>query len=107
MDELPGRGYFFKNIEQLSNIFQKLKNIEEYHIFVEKSIRAYTSESNFCYLFNRMMRNLESGLISLIYYMGPLLFELNKYVRYYKDYAFSKSMTLYRTFKCSENELYL
>ena len=39
--------------------------------------------------------------------MGPLLFELNKYVRYYKDYAFSKSMTLYRTFKCSETELYL
>ena len=106
---LSSRAYFKNNNDQehLSNIFQKLKNTEEYHIFVEKSIRTYTGESMFCYLFNRMMRNLESGLISLIYYMGPLLFELNKYVRNYKDYAFSKSMTLYRTFKCSDTEMYL
>ena len=95
MNALSSRDYFKNNNDQehLKNIFQKLKNIEEYHIFVEKSIRTYTGESIFCYLFNRMMRNLESGLISLIYYMGPLLFELNKYVRNYKDYAFSKSMT--------------
>ena len=74
---------------------------------MESSIKAYTNESTFCYLFNRMMRNFESGIISLSYYMGPLLFELNKYVRRHKDFAFLKSMTLYRTFKCSETDFYL
>ena len=110
LDNLAQKNYF-KNYSNgkasLISIFQKLKNIKEYHIFVEKAIRAYTGESIFCYLFNRMMRNLEPGLISLIYFMGPLLFELNKYVRNYKDFAFSKSMTLYRIFKCSETEFYL
>ena len=110
LSKLKNIGYFekFPNAEdKLNNIFQGLKNIEEYQIFVEQSIRTYTGESIFCYLFNRMMRNLESGLISLVYYMGPLLFELNKYVKYNKDFAFSKSMILHRTFTCSETEFYL
>ena len=53
------------------------------------------------------MRNIESGIISLAYYMGPLLFELNQYVKNHKDFAFSKSMTLYRVFNCTETEFYL
>ena len=108
--KLESIGYFVQfpdARDKLSNIFQELKNIEDYQIFVEKSIRIYTGESIFCYLFNRMMRNLESGLISLVYYMGPLLFELNKYVKHNKDFAFSKSMILHRTFTCSETEFYL
>lgn len=108
--KLESIGYFVQfpdARDKLSNIFQGLKNIEDYQIFVEKSIRTYTGESIFCYLFNRMMRNLESGLISLVYYMGPLLFELNKYVKHNKDFAFSKSMILHRTFTCSETEFYL
>jgi hypothetical protein len=69
LNTVSKRGYFKNDNdnEHLSKIFQKLKNTEEYHIFVEKSIRAYTGESIFCYLLNRMTRNLESGLISLIY----------------------------------------
>ena len=50
---------------------------------------------------------MESGLISLSYYMGLLLFELNKYVKLHKDFSLSKSMTLYRTFDCSETDFYL
>ena len=74
---------------------------------METTINKYSGESTFCYLFNRMMRNIESGIIYLSYYMGPFLFELNKYVRNRKECAFSKSMTLYRKFKCSETEFYL
>ena len=109
LDLLQWRNYFKEpqNKSDLIDIFRELKNIEESDIFVEKSIKKYTGESIFCYLFNRMMRNLESGLISLAYYMGPLLFELNKYVKNHKDFAFSKSMTLYRRFNCSETEFYL
>ena len=53
------------------------------------------------------MRNIESGLITLSYYMGPLLFGLNKYVRDNPSFAFSKSMTLYRNIECPEIDFYL
>ena len=91
----------------LINIFKELKNTKRYDAFVEKTIRKYTGESIFCYLFNRMMRNIESGIIYLSYFMGPLIFELNKYVKNRKECAFSKNMTLYRKLNCSETEFYL
>ena len=52
------------------------------------------------------MRNIERGVIYLAYFMGPFLFELNKYVRNRKECAFSKSMILYRIFNCTETEFY-
>ena len=100
-------GYFkFEDESRLSSIFNELKNTKRSNIFVEKTIRKYTGESIFCYLFNRMMRNIERGVIYLAYFMGPFLFELNKYVRNRKECAFSKSMILYRIFNCTETEFY-
>ena len=105
---------FWRNIinnevkkSQLIYIFSELKNKSSYEEFVEETIRKYTGESIFCYLFNRMMRNIESGIIYLAYYIGPLIFELNKYVRNHKECAFSQNMTLYRKFNCTETEFYL
>ena len=54
--------------------FRGLLNLENNNLFIEKAIREYTKESGFCYLLNKMMRNFESGLISLCYYMGPFLY---------------------------------
>ena len=69
------RNYFNQNDKsRLINIFRDMKNTEKCELFVEKAIKAYTGESIFCYLFNRMMRNIESRIISLAYYMGPFLF---------------------------------
>ena len=53
------------------------------------------------------MRNIESGIIFLSYFMGPLIFELNKYVKNRKECAFSQNMILYRKFNCTETEFYL
>ena len=75
--------------------------------FVEKSIRKYTDESNFCYLMNRVMRNFEPGLISFAYYIGPLLFGLNKYVKENPNFAMTKNMILYRIMKCPLIDFYL
>ncbi len=72
-----------------------MKNSKNSNIFVEKTIRKYTGESIFCYLFNRIMRNIE-----------PFLYELNKYVKNRKECAFSKNMTLYRKFNYTETEFY-
>ena len=82
--------------------FKILLNLENNDDFVEKSIRLYNGESNFCYLFNRVMRNFEKGLISLAYYMGPLLYGLNKYVKDNPSFAMSKTMKLYRIIQCSK-----
>ena len=87
--------------------FRGLLNLENNNLFIEKAIREYTKESGFCYLLNKMMRNFESGLISLCYYMGPFLYGLNKYVKENPDYAMSHNMTLYRYINCSELDLYL
>jgi len=91
----------------LLNIFENLAVIKDNNTFVEKSIRYYTGESKFCYLFNRMMRSFEPGLIDYSYYMGPLLYGLNKYVLENPDTSFSKSMNLYRILSLSEIEFYL
>ena len=81
--------------------------INDNNSFLEKSIRDYTSESPFCYLFNKLMRNFESGLISFAYYMGPFLFAANKYVKENPSFAMSKDMTLYRNIVCSKIDFYL
>ena len=109
LEKLYERRYFKNDNDKsrLNNIFIELKNKKSSNIFIEKTIRKYTGESIFCYLFNRMMRNIEPGIIYLSYFMGPLIFELNKYVKKHKECAFSQNMTLYRIFKCTETEFYL
>ena len=95
----------YKNL--LFNIFEILLNCKDNNSFIENSIRAYTSENCFCYLFNKSMRNFEPGLMLIAYYMGPLLFGLNKYVKDNPSFAFSKDMTLYRKIKCPKIDFYL
>ena len=93
--------------DKLIKQFNGLVNLDNNNRFVEKAIHEYTDESNFCYLLNKMMRNFESGLISLSYYMGPFLYGLNKYVKENPDFAMSHDMTLYRYINCSKLDFYL
>ena len=93
--------------DDLYKQFQGLLNLNDNNQFIEKAIREYTKESDFCYLLNKMMRNFESGLISLAYYMGPFLYGLNKYVKENPDFSMSHDMTLYRKFDCSKLDFYL
>ena len=86
--------------------FKNLVSLNNNNAFVEKSIRYYTGESNFCYLFNRIMRNFEKGLISFSYYMGPFLYGINKYVKDNPKFAISKKMKLYRIIQCSKLDFY-
>ena len=67
LNNLAVKGISVKNEEEsrLIKIFKELKNSESSKIFVEKTIRKYTGESIFCYLFNRIMRNIEPGTIYL------------------------------------------
>ena len=88
-------------------LIDKFYSLVDQENFVELSIRKYTGESTFCYVFNRTMRNFEKGLISLAYYMGPFLFAVNKYVKENPQYGFNKNMTLHRNIICSIFDYYL
>ena len=93
-----------KNI--MTDKFNKLARLETNNQFIEQSIREYTSESSFCYLFNRPLRNFGKGLISFAYFMGPFLYGLIKYVKENPKFAMSKKMELYKIIKCSRLEFY-
>lgn len=95
------------NTDDLYEQFRGLLDINNNNTFIEKAIREYSRESKFCYLLNRAMRNFESGLVSLSYYMGPFLYGINKYVKENPDFAFSHDMTLYRYICCSKLDFYL
>ena len=90
----------------LINVFNKLVNLKTNDDFTEESIREYTGETMFCYLFNRVMRNFEKGLISFAYYMGPFLYALNKYVKNNPSFSISKKIKLYRIIECSYLDFY-
>ena len=123
--------FFFKNIEdkniepsfkqiyfdkfkylldsELSKIYDNLKDlvgIKDNNYFVEKSIRLYTNESCFAYLLNKYMRNFEKGLSYLSYYIGPLLYGLNKYIYDNPSFGLFKQFKLYRIIKCSKIDFY-
>ena len=76
--------------------FKELKDLEDPTKFTENAISKYTGENIFCYLLNRVMRNFEPGLIKLAYYVGPLLFGLNKYALEHPDKCLNEDTTLYR-----------
>ena len=93
--------------EYKSNYIKQFKSLVDKQNLVELSIRLYTGENKFCYIFNRTIRNFDKGLISLAYYMGPLLYALNKYVKENQKLSFREDMTLYRNIVCSEFDFYL
>jgi len=102
---------FINNLElankDKTNLLNKLEGIKNKNNIVESSIRVYTSESIFCYLFNKMMREAGKDLLSLVYYMGPFLYGLNKYVKENPiPFAFTKDLTLYRNIILSKLDFY-
>ena len=112
-NEIFRKSYFKKIQEYINNsdvienkykpeLIQQFSSLVDKQNFVELSIREYTGETKFCYVFNRTMRNFEKGLISLAYYMGPFLYAINKYVRDNPYLGFHQNMTLYRNIECTE-----
>ena len=92
---------FLENIDIESDkrkiLLRKFEELKDSNNFTEDAIRKYTGESLFCYLLNRVMRNFEKGLIKLAYYIGPLLFGLNKYALEHPELCLNENTTLYRT----------
>ena len=93
------------DFNDLLDFFRGLADIYDNNTFVEKSINKYTTE--IWYGLSRTMRNFDSGLVKFAYYMGPLLYGLNKYVKDNPSFAMSKDMILCRNMTISGLEFYL
>ena len=94
---------------ELSIIYDNLKDlvgIKDNSCFVEKSIRLYINEGSFAYIINKYMRNFEKGLSYLSYYIGPLLYGLNKFIYDNPSFGLFKNFKLYRIIKCSKLDFY-
>ena len=103
MDYLSGLN--FEDEDEISIMMNKFNNLacfDNNNQFIEKFIREYTNESNFSYLLNKTIKNYEKGFISFSYFMGPLLYGLNKYVKDNPSFAFCKKMELYKIIKCTK-----
>lgn len=77
-----------------------LSNIKDYNTFVEKSISLFTS-TIFIKL-NEKMSYFNKNLTRCVYYIGPLLYGLNKYIYDKPSFGLFKNYILYRKIKCTK-----
>ena len=99
IEELVSEFDFNLNETEKKTLLKHFEELKESKNFTEDAIKKYTGESVFCYLPNRVMRNFEKGLIKLAYYIGPLLFGLNKYALDHPDICLNNDTILYRKLK--------
>ena len=86
--------------------FIELANIEDNNQFIELSLREYTNNGSFSYLFKKSLRNFGKGLILFANYLGPFLYGLYKYVNDNPRFALTKKIELYKIIKCSNYDYY-
>ena len=96
-----------ENDDVKKQLLKEFKKLNQSDNFTEDAIRAYTGETPFCYVLNRVMRNFEKGLIKLAYYFGPFLFGLNKYALEHPDKCLNKDTTLYRKLRVNPLDKYV
>ena len=92
---------FIKNEEEYDsstkkNLINILLKLHKSKNFTEDALKEYTSENGFVYLFNKIMRRIENGILQLAFFMGPMYYALVRYVKYNISSSLNKSMTLYR-----------
>ena len=93
--------------EDRNTLLEKFTELKDSKNFTEDAITKYTGEGIFCYLLNKVMRNFEKGLIKLAYYIGPLLFGLNKYALEHPEKCLNEDTTLYRKMEVDDLGKYI
>ena len=86
--------YIKSKKEKLENIMIKLKNSKN---FLKDSVQFYTTENEFIYFFNKIMRNIDKSLTRLSFLIGPMYYSMVRYLE--KENPFLKlnrNLTLYR-----------
>lgn len=88
---------------ELTNIIVRLKNSKN---FLKDSSKFYTSENDFVYFFNRIMRNIDKSLARLSFIIGPMYYSMVRYLeKENPSLKLNKSMTLYRSITINRFDL--
>ena len=88
---------------ELTNIIVRLKNS---HNFLKDSLKFYTSENDFVYFFNRIMRNIDKSLTRLSFLIGPMYYSMVRYLeKENPSLKLNKSVTLYRNITINRFDL--
>ena len=78
---------------KIKKILYKLKESKD---FTQDIIIEYTSEDGFVYLFNKIMRRIEDGILQLSFFIGPIYYSLVRFVKSNSQYALKKDSILFR-----------
>ena len=80
--------------QELKNIITNIYNSNEP---LKDFLEFYTAETDYIYIFNRIMRKIEEGVARLSFLIGPMYYSMLRFVKMErKDLNLNKSITLYR-----------
>ena len=84
------------DINNKTKIIKIMNKLKESNNFAEDVLKEYTSEDGFVYLFNKILRRIEDGILQLSFFIGPMYYSLVTYVKNNNSVGLNKDYTLYR-----------
>ena len=92
--------------EAKKNLLKKTINeFGMFNSFLEDALKFYTSENDFVYFINRIMRNIDIEAMKLSFLIGPMHYSMIRYVNDNKEFALTKDTTLYRNIETKSYDL--
>ena len=89
--------------QELKNIITNIYNSNEP---LKDFLEFYTDETDYIYIFNRIMRKIEEGVARLSFLIGPMYYSMVRFVKIErKDLNLNKSIKLYRNIEINEYDL--
>ena len=89
--------------QELKNIITNIYNSNEP---LKDFLEFYTDETDYIYIFNRIMRKIEEGVSRLSFLIGPMYYSMVRFVKIErKDLNLNKSIKLYRNIEINEYDL--
>ena len=92
--------------EAKKNAFKNIIiNLKKSSAFMEDAIKFYTDETDFFYLFNKIMRKMEEGVERISFLIGPMYYSMVRFLNKNPKYCLNESMTLYRKITINQYDL--
>ena len=70
----------YDNEDEKENLKFKLRELNDSDNFLKDSLEFYTKESNFIYILNKVIRNIERGATRLSFLIGPMYYNMIRYL---------------------------
>lgn len=90
------------------NLKMKLRKLVDSENFLKDSLEFYTNESNFIYILNKVIRNIERGATRLSFLIGPMYYNMIRYLTIENpSLKLTEDATLYRNIDIKDYDLNL